>query len=705
VYLTVRLCIFTIILSLLISDAFGARLVNDKSGDHPILEAEKLKIETLIGKADHFAEIKSDSCLIYAEEAFRLARANNSPELQAGALDVLVNYYYGKEQYAKVLEHAPTLIELYAIAGDSSGKAKAYNLYGLASFNTGVYDEAIRAYHNTMRLALELRDNYLVAMSYQNIGVLYTELDRPREAMDYYQKALDLYRILKDRDGEAGAMQNMGIIYSNDKKYREALGYYLSALKVYEDLKDSISMALMYLNLGSLYEEQKEYEKSLTYYNKAILISLNENYKYGIAYSYFSLGSIYRKTGDYDAALGNLQKSLQYSKMISLVENEIDCHKELSNVFFALGDYKTAFEELKDYNTLHDSLFSENVQQSIAEVEMRFKTEMKDREIEGLKTARQQAIKDMIRRTIGLISIVTLTIIVIAVTMYYSRTIKKSNVMLTAEVEDRIKAEKELISIKENLEERVSARTRELEKAKVRAEESDRLKSAFIANMSHEIRTPLNAITGFSGLLLREDIPTEKRREYNDHVIKNNKILVNMIEDLIDTSKIESGNLQLHPSLINVRQFLYRLNEPILDNLARKNKHKIDVMMDNPEINADAIVADPVRLQQVLWHILDNAVKFTREGSIHYGCIENHEKMIFYVNDSGIGIPDEHKDVVFDKFRQIDESAKRKFGGTGLGLYYARKIAEMMGGKLWFEPKKEGGSIFYFAVPQNFTQS
>jgi signal transduction histidine kinase len=272
-------------------------------------------------------------------------------------------------------------------------------------------------------------------------------------------------------------------------------------------------------------------------------------------------------------------------------------------------------------------------------------------------------------------------------------------------VEERIRAEKELINIKENLEERVIERTKELEKAKIKAEESERLKTAFIANMSHEIRTPLNAITGFSGLLLRDDITVEKRKEYNDHVIKNNKILVNMIEDLIDTSKIESGSLQLHPSRIHIEYFLNQLNEPIIENMARKNKPFIEIVQDKHENKTETIVADPVRLQQVLWHILDNAVKFTYSGSIHFGAQENHQNMIFYVDDTGIGIPEEYKDIVFDKFRQLDESARRKYGGTGLGLYYARKIAEIMGGSLWFTSKKDGGTIFYFSLPINVTKS
>jgi signal transduction histidine kinase len=674
--------------------------VNEQDPHTSIQTSEKIKIELLIKRADYYSTTKNEKCLKYAEQALRLAKASHFADQEAKALDLIANYYFETEQYQKVIDNLDPLIIIYEKDTDSLKKANAYKLYGLACYNLGIYDQSIKSYHTAMRLAIANKDNHLLAKCYQNIGVLYDELSRSAEAMEYYNKALDLYRILKDKDGEAAIMQNIGIILSNNKKYREALGYYLSALKVYEELKDSISMAMMYLNLGSSYEEQQEYNRSLEYYNKALAISVKEKYKYGIAYSYYSLGSVYKLTKDYQRALFNLLRSLEYSKMISLAENETDCHNALSAVYFAMGDYKSAYYEMREYEVLHDSLYSEKVQESIAEVEMRFKTEMKDREIDNLRKERQQTIKDMIRRTIGLISIVTLTIIIIAVSVYYSRTLKKANIMLTGEVDERTRAEKELISIKENLEERVIERTKELEKAKQRAEESDRLKSAFIANMSHEIRTPLNAITGFSGLLLREDITPEKRKEYNDHVIRNNKILVNMIEDLIDTSKIESGNLQLHPSLVNIRQFLYRLNEPVIENMARKNKPFIDVVMDSVELKIDAIIADPVRLQQVIWHLLDNAVKFTKEGAIHYGCKENHDYMVFYVDDTGIGIPEEQKDVVFEKFRQLDESAKRKFGGTGLGLYYARKITEMMGGKLWFESKEAGGSVFYFSVPK-----
>jgi signal transduction histidine kinase/Flp pilus assembly protein TadD len=689
---------------LLINGAAGVP-IDDKSAERPILASEKSKVEHLIRRASYFASIKSDSCVVYANQAIHLARAYSSVQHEADGLDVLSNYYYDREKYPEALGNLNQLLVLYTHLGDSVKKARTFKQIGLSNYNIGNYDKAIRAFHNAVQLAVSQHEDKLLATCYQNIGVLYAALDRRKEAMDYYRKALDLYRIQKNRENEAGILQNMGIIFSDEKKDKEALGYYLSALKIYTELKDSLSMGEMYLNLGSLYEDHADYPRSLRYYNQALSIFLKENYKFGIAYGYISLGMVSRKTGDYKKALEQLQKSLEYSRMISLVENETDCHQELSKVYFALGDFRSAYEELKEYELLHDSLYNENVQEGIAEIEMRYKMQMKDREIENLRNERQEAVKDMIRRTITLAAIVSLTFIIIAVVVYYSRNLKKANARLIREVEERKKAERELINIKKYLEDRVIERTQELEMAKVKAEESERLKTAFITNMSHEIRTPLNAITGFSGLLLRDDIAPEKRKEYNDQVIKNNKILVNMIEDLIDTSKIESGSLQLHPSRVNIEYFLNQLNEPIIENMARKNKPFIEIILDKFDNKTETILADPVRLQQVLWNVLDNAVKFTHTGSIHFGAQENHQHLIFYVDDTGIGIPEEYREVVFEKFRQLDESAKRKYGGTGLGLYYARKIAEIMGGRLWFESKKNGGTIFYLSLPINVSKS
>lgn len=690
---------FAGLICLLLFSMASAFPVDDKSSDRPILASERKKVEKLITQAAYFESLKSDSCIVLATEALHLARAYNATVLEAKALEVIGNFHFETERYRESLIHLNQLLPLYTQTGDSIGKANCYNRIGLANYNLGIYNEAIHAFHSAMQIANAMNQTAIMAKCSQNIGVLYAEMKRPEEAMNYYKRALDLHRILKNRPDEAGVMQNIGNIFEDEKKYKEALGYYLSSLRIYENLHDSSSMASMYLSLGSMYEDQADYNRSLDYYNKSIVIFQKENSQFGIAYGYISLGSVYYKRKEYEKARTFLQRSLEYSRKISLLENEADCHRLLADVYYGLRDYVSAYSEKQEYEILHDSLFSQTVQEQIAELELRYKTKLKDAEIENLKLEREKAVHDMIRRTIGLASIVLLTILIIVVYVYYSRILKKANDKLTREVDERTRAQQELLTIKENLEERVVERTHELEIAKLKAEESDKLKSAFIANMSHEIRTPLNAITGFSGLLLREDITHQKKQEYNDQIIKNNRILVNMIEDLIDTSRIESGSLQLHPSTVNPEQILAQMNEPIFENMAKKNKPFIEIIQDKANITTPTIYADPVRLHQVLWHLLDNAVKFTNKGSIHFGCNENHHNMIFYVNDTGIGIPDEFKSVIFDKFRQLDESAKRKYGGTGLGLYYARKIAEMMGGNIWFDSKPEGGSIFYFSVP------
>lgn len=673
---------------------------DDGNDENTILPADRTKIENLITKANEHYSINSDSCLIYAEEAMRLAKANRSPVHEAQAVDVLSNYYFDNEKYAESIKYLDQQIILYTDLGDSLKKAQTYNILGLADYNLGRYDESVHAYHLAIQLAIAESDDNLLAKMYQNLGVLYAELNMADKAMEYYQKALDLHRINKNRVDEAGILQNIGIIYADEEEYREALGYYLSALKIYNDLNDSLSIALMYLNLGTLYEKQNNYPRALKYYQSSLVSFLKEEYQLGIAYSYISIGSVYKKTGSYASALENLLLSLEYSKAISLVENEVDCHLELAEVYALLKDYTNAYEEMRIYNQLFNSLYNDNVHQEVAEMETRINAQIKEKEIADLRLEREKAERDMIRTIIAAVIIITLTLIIIAVIVYYSRTLRNTNLNLVKEIKERTKAEKELLSIKNSLEERVLERTSELEKAKLKAEESDRLKSAFIANMSHEIRTPLNAITGFAGLLLREDVEAEKKKEYNEQIIKNNKILIKMIEDLIDTSKIESGSLQLHPSKINLEQFLQQFIEPVTENMARKSKPYIDIILDEPSVSFKTFTADAVRLQQVLWHFLDNAVKFTKKGSIHYGCKpEGKKALVFYVSDTGIGIADKYKNVIFEKFRQLDGSTNRHYGGTGLGLYYAKKIAEVMGGKIWLESNENKGSTFYFSLP------
>lgn len=244
----------------------------------------------------------------------------------------------------------------------------------------------------------------------------------------------------------------------------------------------------------------------------------------------------------------------------------------------------------------------------------------------------------------------------------------------------------------------------ELIKAKEKAEESDRLKSAFLANMSHEIRTPMNGIIGFAQMLAMPRITDEKRNNFVKLINNCSNQLLSIINDIIDVSKIEAGQVKLHNSNFSLNQMLEELFvffKPAMDskNLA------FSLTTGLPDQEAE-IKADKGKLRQVLNNLLSNAMKFTHEGSIELayeiqrkGNDQERDYILFRVVDTGVGIPDECLPTIFERFVQVDPSRTRKYGGTGLGLSISRSFVNLMKGEIWVKSVPDKGSVFYFSVP------
>lgn len=239
---------------------------------------------------------------------------------------------------------------------------------------------------------------------------------------------------------------------------------------------------------------------------------------------------------------------------------------------------------------------------------------------------------------------------------------------------------------------------RELIKAKDKAEESDRLKSAFLANMSHEIRTPMNAIIGFAGLIQKTNIDDSTKDTYLSIINSNTKQLLAIITDIIDISKIESRQLRLYPKNISVGKLLSLLKQQFENELVSKEKDQLKIILD--EFNEMEIFTDEVRVKQILSNLLGNAIKFTKSGQINFGIIkENTERLTFYVKDTGVGITKNKQKLIFEQFRQADERRDQLIGGTGLGLSISNGLVELMNGKIWLESEENKGSTFYFTIP------
>lgn len=242
---------------------------------------------------------------------------------------------------------------------------------------------------------------------------------------------------------------------------------------------------------------------------------------------------------------------------------------------------------------------------------------------------------------------------------------------------------------------------RELIKARQKAEESDKLKTAFLANMSHEIRTPMNAIIGFSELLNMSDTDTEKRKEYADIIKNKGTLLMKLIDDIIEVSKFESGNINIHKSKTNLHHLLNELHTQFEQRKKQKGKDGINLTLSLPGKKTPVIYTDPGRLQQVLSNLLNNALKFTDKGEIEFGYTQMDQmKLQFFVRDTGVGISGEKQKIIFNRFRQVENTASRHYaGGSGLGLTIAKGIVELLGGRIWVESEPQKETIFYFTIP------
>lgn len=241
----------------------------------------------------------------------------------------------------------------------------------------------------------------------------------------------------------------------------------------------------------------------------------------------------------------------------------------------------------------------------------------------------------------------------------------------------------------------------ELIAAKERAEESDRLKTAFLHNISHEIRTPMNAIVGFSGFLDDPDLTPEKRKGFTDIIVQSSDQLLAIIDDIIRIASIEAGQEKVNENEININLICKLINEQFTQKAIEKN---IALTLKTDLADKEAIIiTDSTKLSQILTNLIGNALKFTQQGFINFGYLVKNNKLEFYVEDSGIGIPLNMQEIIFKRFRQVETTDSRNFGGSGLGLSISKAYVEMLGGKMWLSSEMGKGSAFYFTIPYKNT--
>lgn len=590
--------------------------------------------------------------------------------------------------------------------------------------NRGHFSEALTKLRDALTLAQKGNDKSATARCFLNMGNIYTTLKNYEKAIENYQKSYDLYYQIKDYDKSVTALNriaNRNMDIGNDLK---DTFYYFNAIKIYsksfkianktKDIKKIINSyvnmadaynilgestknksylfysldnsmkglrlsrennltqqeALNFLNIGDTYERLDQPFKAIHFYEEALHRYQQKGDKNWIQNTERLLGNVYFKLNNYDEAIVHINKSIELAKEQRLVSYLRDNYKILSEIYDSKNDYKKSLECHVMYSKYNDTILDETTAINVARLQTEFEFQRQSQEIEILKKnteiQKEKIISQTTQRNFLIVAIVAILILLIIIYYRYREKQKAESIIL---------------------------------KAKEAAELAKEMQEQFLANTSHEIRTPMNGIIGMTSQLLDSPLNNEQL-EYALAIKESSNNLLVIINDLLDLSKIKAGKMAFEMIPFNLSDLCKNLIFTLQYRSTEKNIHLISSI---DEKIPSVLLGDPVRLNQVLLNLAGNAIKFTEKGEVKITVKQLRDdgkqvRLFFSVQDSGIGIPNNKLDKIFESFTQVNATTTRKYGGTGLGLTIAKQIIEQQGGTISVSSKVNEGSTFSFVL-------
>ena len=699
-------------------------ILTQKITDSEAIETEVELYKELINLS---LENDFENVLKFSNELITIADANNNSGALAYANMYKGNYYLQKNDYKECEGYFKIALAEFETLGNKLEIGAVNHSLGLTYQYLNQYDNSLLYYQKAIEIFESLGNKERSAVSYQDIGTLYNDIEKYSLALFYYEKAIVIYKESNNQEKIAGIYQNIGVLHFNWGNLEKSIVFYKKSLDIYTKLKNKHNIAISLSNIGLVYESNERYSEARDYYEKSLLMFEEIQNEQALVYIFYNLGSIYRNLKNYKKSIEYFNTGLVLSQKLKMKDYTSYNYQALSGVFELMGKNKEALEYYQDYTIVKDSIFDEDHFNQIAKYEAKFQNAQNQKKIEFLKlneSIRDSELKKKEAQNMILVFSSFLIFVIAVILFIFTRSQRRLTNKLSIEINERKKSEAELKILTTNLEIRVKERTvdieqannrliaeieqhkqttKDLEIAKSKAEESDKIKSSFLANISHEVRTPLNAILGFSQMFEHENLPVSKRRNYISKIKTGCKSLTNLIDDIIEFASIEAGEAKVENKEFNPHPMLEFLHDHYANEILKLNKDSLILRFDNENSDRELLInTDPIRLKQIISILLDNAVKFTNSGSIDFGFVHsNNNEIDFYVKDTGIGIDQENSEVVFERFTQVEEYSTRNYGGTGIGLSVAKRLVQMLDGKIWFESTLNVGTTFYVKLPCN----
>ncbi len=547
----------------------------------------------------------------------------------------------------------------------------------LSNFNmkTNNYKFSLTFAQRAIDYARKTSDVVAQANAYATLGAIYFELKKYDDAIEVYYKSVSLYNTLKPSSNQAFSYYRIGLCYMEKGDYAKADLNFDKAKTIYQTIRIPNAIELLNLQKGIVYKAKGEYTSAIPIFNQIIAKPDTEDTFKIKAEALYQIGNIEMQNNRKNLALNYLNRAYELNSRERNIEQKSKILLSLSQVHEQLLDVNRAYTLLKKHLKLKDSISYLNAQKLGSEDYVQFKESEKLKTIEQMdKENKEQQKANKVAKLISILAIALISILsLLSLSLYKNNIIRNQSNLLLKE------------------------KNAELQIAKEKAEKASKARAEFLSTVSHELRTPLNAINGITHLLLEEN-PKESQLNYLTSLKFSGNYLLTFINEILEINRIESSTIETENINFNLKQLLGNIQHSLKE-LASINNNAFTIEID-PNI-PDFLIGDPTKLSQIFLNLINNALKFTKNGEVKVLLTTNEineefTSIHFEVLDTGIGIPEEKIDAVFDSFAQGSIEINRKYGGTGLGLTIVKKLIEIMGGKIQLRSKVGKGSSFTF---------
>ncbi|QZK89726.1 response regulator [Flavobacterium sp. CHNK8] len=539
------------------------------------------------------------------------------------------------------------------------------------------YRNALFFTQKAIQFAKKNNKNIEQALHEFNLGKILYDLKKYDDALVSFLKSAALNNTSISNKAKAESYYHIGLCYMAKENYKEASPYFNKAENLYKDLKTTNKILEVKLQKGLINRFTGKTQEAMTIFKSIIYMPESSILEDLQAKTLYQIGTIESQYNRNNLAIAYLKKALNANNNINNIELKTSIVLALSTLYDKTLDKNLAYQYLKQYLKLKEELTFLNNKRLGVDDYAKFKEAERLKEQNQFKIQKEEELKSKkISKIISILAIALITILsLLSLSLYKNNKIRtKSNQLL-------------------------KDKNKELEIAKNKVEKASQARSEFLSTVSHELRTPLNAINGITHLLLEED-PKKNQIDYLSSLKFSGDYLTKFINEILEINKIESNKTEIEEIPFNLKQLLINIKQSLKElAIVNNNDFKLDVDYTIP----DFLIGDPTKLSQIILNLINNALKFTKNGVVNVvaklnNLEDKHATLHFEIIDTGIGIPAEKLESVFDSFSQGSIEVNRKYGGTGLGLTIVKKLITILGGEIHLKSTVNKGSTFSFQL-------